>query len=273
MGAGGESPGRRALDVLDAVRHARTWHPVPRFYAIVGAIALVPAVAIAAWTRVRWWVAGLGLPATAIGAAFAASLASARGRAWRDVIRHLDPERAWREEIEEELTELRAQADTFRLHAPDGWSGELTLGGASWSLPPRGPRVLEEVGVLADHGDPRTSRSAVPDLDLQDGPQAQRALIAALEQADLARERREAELADRWRDGRVPIEGVSVPARVLTEDGSDVTVALLEHEGKAVMVVAEGIDLDTLRLVRVVDPLPLVAAYETRRRRVFDEVT
>ncbi|MGI9018514.1 MAG: hypothetical protein ACR2HR_15675 [Euzebya sp.] len=150
----GHRRARLPLGLLQALRGARRWHPVPRFYAIVGAVGLVPALAVALLTRVRWWVP-LGVPVVAMVGAFLWSLVSAGGRGCREVLREvLAPDRAWREDLEEELTGMREQIGDFRLLVPDGWAGELSIQGASWSIPPRGPRVLRELTVVADQGDP-----------------------------------------------------------------------------------------------------------------------
>jgi hypothetical protein len=145
---------RLPLDALRALRGARTWHPVPRFYAIVGAAALVPAAAVAAVTRVRWWVASAAIPVGAMVVAFLWSLASGFPRGGRDVHRVLFPQRGWEREIEDELAGLRRQLGAFPLLAPSGWGGPLTIEGRSWSVPPRGPRELRELAVVADQGDP-----------------------------------------------------------------------------------------------------------------------
>jgi hypothetical protein len=146
---------RLPLDVVEALRGARSWHPVPRFYAIVGVAALAPAAAVAAATRVRWWVALVAVPSASMVGAFLWSLASGLGpRGRRDVLMRVAPQRGWQREVEEEVAGLRRSVGSFTLLAPDGWSGELTVGGASWSRPRRGPMELREVAVVADQGDP-----------------------------------------------------------------------------------------------------------------------
>jgi hypothetical protein len=146
---------RLPFEVLAAVRHARSWHPVPVFYAAVGGVALVPATVVAVLTRVRWWVAIAGVPVAAMVAAFVWSLATAAGRRRRDVLWRLAPQRAWQQDLEEELAGMREQIGGFELLVPEGWPGTLSLEGASWSIPPRGPRVLHDVRVIADQGDPQ----------------------------------------------------------------------------------------------------------------------
>jgi hypothetical protein len=146
---------RVPVDVLDAVRAARSWHPVPRFYAIVGAAALVPAALVAAFTGVGWGAALVGVPAAAIAVVFVWSLATGLGRrARQDVMHRLAPARAMQRETDENVTELGRQLGGFTLLAPAIWDGEITIGGVGWSVPPRGPRQLREVTVTADQGDP-----------------------------------------------------------------------------------------------------------------------
>lgn len=53
---------------------------MPRFYAAVGAIATVPALAVAVVAPVGWWVALLGVPVAAMVAVFLLSMATAVGR-------------------------------------------------------------------------------------------------------------------------------------------------------------------------------------------------
>lgn len=153
-GSGWRRRARLPLEVLAAVRGARRWHPVPVVYAAAGAIALVPAVAVAALTRVGWWAALVGVPVAAMVGAFLWSLATAAGRGRREVLWRLAPERAWQLELEAELTGIHAQIGGFPLLVPEGWPGALSLDGVGWSVPARGPRVLQEVTVVADQGDP-----------------------------------------------------------------------------------------------------------------------
>jgi hypothetical protein len=238
------------------------------------------------------------------------SMATAVGRG-RDVLWRLDPERAWRAELEEQLTSIREQVGVFPLLVPEGWSGGLSLD-ADWSIPARGPRVLRGVVVVADQGDPLLDpdrqmpgrRPSTPRVEIRystipwDVAEAQalnafveRALAAsqadldAVEQADrqvlerrmLAAERDceqqrqqwAAELADRWRHGHVDIDGVAITGRLLTHDDADVGVATFVHEGQGVLLIAEGIDLDTLTLIGVTDPTLLIDEFERRRRRIF----
>lgn len=154
-GAGWRRRVRIPGEVVAALRRARTWHPMPLFYAAVGAVALVPAVGVAALTPLPWWPVLIGVPVTAMTGVFVWSMATALGSGRREVLWRVAPQRAWRDELEEELTGLHAQIDDFLLLVPDGWSGELALEGASWSVPRRGPRELREVTTVADHGDPQ----------------------------------------------------------------------------------------------------------------------
>ena len=303
---------RLPVEVLAAVRHARSWHPVPVFYAAVGAVALVPAAAVAALTRLRWWVAIAGVPATAVVAAFLWSLATALGRGRRDVLWRLAPERARRVDLEEELVCMREQIDGFDLLVPERWPGTLSLTGGSWSIPRRGPRVLHDVRVIADQGDPQLDPGRhtpgwrpstprveihsttgawptpedqalrefvqrafpVPPPDLDDIDRAgrhemERQMLAAHRDHERQQRRREAELADSWRDGQIQVNGATIPARLLTHDDTDVGIATFTHEGQGVMLIAEGIDLDALTLVEPADPHPLIDEFERRRRRTF----
>jgi hypothetical protein len=52
---------RLPWDVFEALRAARHWHPVPRFYAIVGLVALVPAALVAVVGRSRREAGRFGL--------------------------------------------------------------------------------------------------------------------------------------------------------------------------------------------------------------------
>jgi hypothetical protein len=299
-------------EVLAGLRRARTWHPMPLFYAAVGAVALVPAVALAALTRLPWWPTLVGVPVAAMTGVFIWSMATARGSGRREVLWRLAPQRAWREELDEELTGLRAQIDDFVLLVPDGWSGALSLDGASWSMPPRGPRVLRDVMTVADPGDPqldpdrhtpgwrppaprveiRCSRDewgiptdqavseflgralSVSPTDLDGVDQADRAEVERrMLDAHRDHERRwrewQTELADRWRDGSVQVDGSATPARLLTHDATDVGVAVFVHDGQHLVAIVTGFDLDRLQLTEVADPTPLIEEFERRRLRTF----
>jgi hypothetical protein len=309
-GSGWRRRVRLPLDVLTALRHARTWHPVPVFYAAVGGVALLPALVVAVLTRLRWWVALAGVPVAAMVSAFLWSLTTAAGRGRRDVLWRLAPERAWRRDLEEELTGLRAQVGGFALLVPEAWPGTLSLDGASWSVPPRGPRVLQDVRVIADQGDPqldpeqhtpgwrpstprveihatrdpwptgeaqalrefveRAFPASPPDLDGLEQASRQemeRRLLAAHRDHEQQRLRREGELADGWRDGSVQVDGVAIPVRLLTHPDTDVEVATFTRDGHGVLLIAEGTDLATLRLVGLADPAPLIDELDRRRRR------
>ena len=87
------------------------------------------------------------------------------------------------------------------------------------------------------------------------------------------RERRETELAEIWRDGSVQVDGVAITARLLTRDDGDVGVVTFVRDGQGILAIAEGIGLETLALVRIADPAPLVAEFERRRRRIFAQTT
>lgn len=303
---------RLPVEVLAAVRHARSWHPVPVFYAAVGGVALVPATVVAAATRVRWLWAIAGVPVVAMVGTFLWSLATAAGRGRRDVLWRLAPERAWRAELDEEVAGMRAQLGGFELLVPEGWSGTWSLEGGSWSIPRRGPRVLHDVRVIADQGDPQLEpgrhrpgwRPSTPrveihatdgawptpedqalrefverafpvpppdldDIDRHGRHEMERRMLAVLRDHERQRQPREADLAGRWRDGHLQVDGVTVAARLLTHEDTDVGIATFNHEGRGVMLIAEGIDLDTLTLVRLADPHPLLDEFERRRRRSF----
>lgn len=316
-GAGWRRLARLPLDVLVAVRDARRWHPMSLFYAAVGAFALIPAVAAAYLTPMRWWVALVGVPVAAMVGAFLWSLATAIGRGGRrDVLWRLAPERAWREGLEEDLAGIREQIGGFPLLVPEGWSGELSLDGASWSSPPRGRRVLQEVMVVADQGDPQLDpdrhtlgwgpptprieihfisgawndlegyaltefvERALPASPLDpeaveptDSREMERRRLARHLDHEQQRQRREAQLADRSRDGSVQVDGVAITARLLTHDDANVGIATFALDGHDVLLIVEGIDLDTLALIRVADPTPLVDEFERRRRRIFAQST
>lgn len=152
-GSGWRRWARLPVEIVAALRNARTWHPVPAFYAVVAGVAVVPAVAVAVFTPVRWWLAVVGLPAAAMVAAFVWSLASGARRWRRELLRRVAPQRVLRHDSEAELAAMRGQIHRFCLVVPDGWSGALSLGGAGWTVPPSGPRVLRELTVVADQGD------------------------------------------------------------------------------------------------------------------------
>lgn len=314
-GSGWRRRVRLPLEVLEALRGARRWHPVPIFYAAVGGLALVPAVALAALPRSRWWVPLVGVPVAAVAGTFLWSLATAVGRGGRrDVLWRLAPERAWRRELEEEFVGIREQIGGFPLLVPAGWPGELSLDGASWSMPPGGGRVLQEMMVVADQGDPqldpgrhtpgwrpptprveirstcdawndleghalsefvdRAFRAATPNLESagQAGQQeTERRMRAADREDDQARRRWESELAERWCDGSMQVDGAAIRTRVLTHDDADVGIATLVHDGRGILVIAEGIDPDTIALVSVADRTPLADEFELRRRRTFSQ--
>lgn len=302
---------RLPFDVLAALRHARSWQPVPVFYAAVGGVALVPATVVAALTRARWWMAIAGVPLVAMVGTFLWSLATAAGRGRRDVLWRLAPERAWPAELEEELAAMRAQIGGFELLVPRSWPGALSLEGGSWSIPRRGPRVMHEVRVIADQGDPQletrrhlpgwrpsTPRVEIhatdgawptpedqalrefverafppppPELDHVGRHEMERRMLAALRDHEQQRQRRETELTDRWRDGHVQVDGVRIAARLLTHEDTDVGIATFTDGGRGVMLIGEGIDLNTLTLVRLADPHPFVDVFEHRRRRTFTQ--
>jgi hypothetical protein len=257
----------------------------------------------------------VGAPLAAIGGAFLWSLTSARGHWRREVLWRLAPDRAWSQERVETIAAMREQVGGFRLLAPEGWPGALTLQAGSWSVPPRGRKVLHEVTVVADQGDPLLDpaqhtpgwRPAQPRVEIHvsrypqpfeemaldrflehafpppsapdleglevDRQEAQRRMRAWQQEADEQREQREAELADRWRQGTVVVDGVAVPARLLTHDETDVGVATFDLDGDAVLVVAEEIGLDAIRLVGVADPEPLLDEFEVRQRRPLPGTT
>jgi hypothetical protein len=77
---------QRPLDVLSAWRRARTWHPMPLFYAAVGVAASAPALVVAIATPVGWWTALVGVPVVTMVGVFLWSMATAVGRDRRDVL-------------------------------------------------------------------------------------------------------------------------------------------------------------------------------------------
>jgi hypothetical protein len=304
---------RSPWDVLEALRAARHWHPMPRFYAAVGLVALVPAALVAVLVRPRWWAALLGIPAAAMTVVFGWSLATGLGRqARRDVLRRLAPRRAWAREIEDDLADLRRQVHRLPLLAPEGWDGELSLGGQSWRVPRRGPRELVEVAVVADRGDPALDpdrhtpgwQPAAPrvevrvtdepagfpeeqavgdlvdrawpptpwgpeeaELEMLDREEVRRRLVADARRHDRERERRARELASGWRTGHVLVDGVRVPARLLTHGEAGVATFTLD-EG-AILVAADGVAVEALQLTRITDPMPLLEEHAARQRRLL----
>jgi hypothetical protein len=304
---------RLPWDLLEALRAARHWHPVPRFYAAVGLVALVPAALIAVLVRPRWWAALSGIPLGAVVVAFLWSLTSGLGpAARRDVLMQVAPRRAWAREIEEDLVDLRREAHRFPLLAPEGWDGELSLAGSGWRVPRRGPRQLVEVTVVADRGDPaldpdrhspgwrpaaprvevRATREpfGVPDeqavgdlvdrawpprswgpgddeLEPLDRQEVRRRLVADARQHDRERDRRARELSSGWRTGTVLVDGVSVPARLLSH--GEAAVATFTLDEAKILVSADGVAVEALRLTRITDPVPLLEQQATRRRRML----
>lgn len=162
-------------DVYAGLRAARTWHPMPLFYVTVGAVALVPALGIATLSPRPWWPVVVLVPIAAVAVTWAWSMATALGRARREVRWRIAPDRAWREELDEELEALRDQLDGFALLVPANWSGVCSLDGAAWSMPPRAGRILEQITTVADQGDPQLDparhdpgwRPATPQIEVR----------------------------------------------------------------------------------------------------------
>jgi hypothetical protein len=264
---------RLPWDVFEALRAARRWHPVPRFYAIVGLVALVPAALVAVVGRWRWWAALFGIPVGAMVVAFLWSLTSGLGpAARRDVLMRVAPTRAWAREIEEELADLRREAGRFGLLAPVGWDGELTIEARSWSVPPRGRRELTEAAVVADHGDPALDPARSTPGWSPPGPRVE--VRVTRDPIGFPDEHAAVELASSWRTGTVRVDGEAVPARVLSDGDAGLATFRLA-DGGAVLVVAVGVAVDGLALARVNDPGPLLTERATRQRRLLlgEEVT
>lgn len=298
MAVGGLRTWRMPLRLFHVVRRERNWHPVPIFYAYVGAaaagLAAVPAVFVRRPGVWRW------PPAAALGAmisVFALSVVSALrsggiGSAIREVV---VPQRAREERWDRVERLLREQAADLPVLVPATWDGPVALGGHGVRDPDGPGRRLTSLSVVAEAGpEPGSTPSLtieheyepIPVSLLQghavtsvvvdeptDGPPDLRRFdprrpedraqldekLAAIGQRRAARER---ELAQRWRPGSIRVDGEDVPASLLPGDGAGAVV--FEHAGVAVTVICVGVDPAGLDLATTQD---LALLIEGMRRR------
>lgn len=227
--------------VVAAVRRERTWEPVPRFYATVGAGAAAPAAvaALATRTRGRWWWPVVSA-AAAISAAFALSATSAfrRGSAGRAIARVMAPDRAAAAELEHQAAAIRHSTIGLGVLIPAHWHGSLAFEGTQWSGRGRDQR-LTGFSVVADD---------------RDGPGGERRVEILHELGDVPLEDRE-QLQDAGQDDHVFIDGRRVPARHVAGPHSQAMV--FEHDRRRIAVTATGVGLSGLDLTatRTIDPL------------------
>lgn len=274
--------------VVAAVRRERTWEPVPRFYAIVGAGTAVPAAVAAVVTRARgrWWWPPVSA-ATAIGTVFALSAVSAfrGGSAVRAIARLVAPRRAAAAEMERQAAAVRHSTAHLGVLVPAQWRGSLAIEGTRWrgrgrhrrltgfsvaahdlDAPDGEPRVeiLHEFGgmpqVLVEHQAVATvvaleSRQTMPDLAALHETEGQGQIEAAMARWRREADRREQQLQDAWQDDHVIVDGRRVPARRLA--GRQAQAAVFEHDRCRIAVTATGAELSGLELTatRAIEPL------------------
>lgn len=280
---------RLPYDLVETLRHARTWEPVPRFYAIVGGVASGPAiVAAASWPRRRWLILA-ATPVAAMAGAFVASLASAPGPQVRSSIGMI---LTWRRSIERELeagvAAIRAGIADLPVLAPVDWDGEVRIGGHSSSAAPDGAWRLSGISVVADDGTRpphRPRRGLSIEVSDEPGDWPDEDLLQELARRDLEhrgslppppetedddvirswfdetdrREReRAAELAGAWEEVTLEVDGAPVVARAVRVGA--VAIASFRYADHDVQVHALDVALDGLRLQRTADVEPLIAA-------------
>lgn len=275
-------------EVVGVVRRERTWEPVPRFYAIVGAGAAVPAAvaAVVTRTRGRWWWPPVSA-ATAIGTVFALSAVSAfrGGSAGRAIARGLAPGRAAAAELERQVAAVRHSTAHLGVLVPAHWRGSLAIEGTQWrgrgrerrltgfsvaahdhDTPGGEPRleILHELGdspqVLVEHQAVATVvagefRQTMPDLAALHQAEGQRQVEAAMARWRREADRREQQLQDAWQDDHAIVDGRRVPARRLA--GQQAQAVVFEHDRRWIAVTATGVELSGLELIttRAIEPL------------------
>jgi hypothetical protein len=288
---------RLPYDLVETLRHARTWEPVLRFYAIVGGVALGPAiVAAASWPRRRWLIL-VGTPVAAMAGAFASSLASAPGRQVRRSIGlTLTPRRSMEREFEADIAAIRAGAADLPVLVPVDWDGEVRIGGHGSSAAPDGTWRLSSISVVADDGTRpphRPQRELV--IEVSDEPDASPdeglleefarreldrtgslppppdtddddAITAWIDATEHRRQERAAELAGAWEVVTLEVDGAPVAARAARAGAA--AIASFRYADHDVQVHGLGVALGSLRLRRTTDVEPLIAAM----RRFYDAV-
>jgi hypothetical protein len=249
---GGPRPTWRVrVTLLDAVREERYWQPVPRFYAGVGVVALVPSALVAAITPVRWGTALVLGPAAAVAGAFVLSLTSVPGHAAREALaRAWSPQDIIGRDHERELARLRAQVDRFPLLVPEDWDGEVVVAGSGWRVPRRGQPELTQVVVVADRGDPVDLAGPRVEVRLSDDP------------TDT-----DEQLAGTVRRVTVTVDGA--PVEVGFVAGRRTQAAVGRLDGRTVHVPGHDVAVEGIALRRVDDPSPLLDAYDRRQRTLL----
>lgn len=274
--------------VVAAVRRERTWKPVPRLYAIVGAGAasLAAVVAVVTRARGRWWWPPVSA-ATAIGTVFALSAVSAfrGGSAGRAIARVVAPRRTAAAELERQVAAIRDSTAHLGVLVPAHWRGSLAIEGTRWSgrgrdqeltgfsvvahdheTPGGEPalEILHEFGdmpqVLVEHQAVATvvageARQAMPDLaDLREA-EGQWQVEVAMVRWRREAERREQQLQDAWQDDHVLVDGRRVPARRVA--GHRAQAVVFEHDRCRIAVTAIDFEVSELELTatRAVEPL------------------
>lgn len=290
---------RLPVDVLTTLRQQRTWHPVPRFYAWVMGISLLPAVALAAVTG-SWWLWLLGLPVAGWVTVFVWSLATAftSGRAGAAVLEVVAPRRARWRRVSREVEVAHRAVEVLPVLAPERWEGPVTIGGVAYSQSRHGEVRVHEMSVIADQDG---TASSVPRLRIQIGQSGQpveeddlalRQFVAnevpppgapvdhlataedafdgesSWEETEAFIDGQVRELAGQWRPLEVRLDGQPLIARGVTAAGS--TLLRFELEGHPITVTAAGLASTSLELVRVADPEPLITAMEQRRHGMLD---
>jgi hypothetical protein len=299
--AGGQRPAWQVPKaLLDAVRRERHWHPVPRFYAGVAAVALVPSALVATVTPVRWGTAVVLGPAAAVAGAFVLSLTSAPGHDVREALaRAWAPQDAIRREHEREVVRLRTQVDRFPLLVPETWDGEVVIAGSGWQIPRRGEPELTQVVVVADGGDPADRTSARIEIRLSDDPtdtdeliaevarsdvepdrwwdlhaldgfdpeEAHHRLDGALRAAEEAEGHRAEELAGTARRATITVDGLPIEVELVAGRRTQAGVGHLD--GRTLHVTGHDAAVEGIALRRVDDATPLLDAYDRRQRTLL----
>ncbi|WP_130649168.1 hypothetical protein [Egicoccus halophilus] len=289
---------RMPVDLVQALRWERTWHPVPRFYAFVGVGALVPATVLAARLPRRRLLALAGTPAAAIVGAFGWSMTTAGGPDGRRAVGMIIAPQRTRQRVEaERLALVRRGVAELPPLVPADWDGEIRLGGHGTSSGPGSDQRLVSVSVTAEHrvtgvggrvrslditvdrDVARSERDILERLaDLERDPDADQppdeadeadeaTLLRWLQDRDRRREHRAEQLADAWHEITVVVEGAPVTVRQAV--GDDAAVAGFRHDGLEVSVEARGLSTDGLRLRRVTDVEPLIDAMLRHERAVL----
>lgn len=283
---------RLPVDVVHVLRSERTWHPVPSFYAIVMAAALVPAAGIVAAGGPPRRVL-VGVPVLAWAGAFVWSLCTAfgRGRVSGEVLRLVAPGRAGHRDLDHQVEVARRAVALLPVLVPERWSGPVGIGGVGYATDARGEPQPREIAVdAAASGDgtgPADVRLQVrldayeeaqllrefayeaeaadqPELDLDrlSADEAHRRLRRWHAVMDARVERAVDDLGRRWEACEVLVDEERMPGRCVHLGSRALTV--LRIHGHQVTVTAPSAVTDGLALVRVRDAEPLIA--EMRRQ-------